>query len=260
MTSKLSVIILNFNTAAYTEAVVKMLGRESQDVPLEILVVDNGSRPEELEPARALGRRVTLIENPKNVGFGTACNQAAKVAKGKYLFFLNNDVKIAPGSLKQLADYLDSHQGLGAVSLNLRLPSGEPQEHAFGQFPTPRDILMRRWADNCLVAEPELEVDWVAGTAFAVNKTVFDQIGGFDEKIFFYFEDVDLCHRLKDAGYKNVVLPIAITHIGGVSVKKTGKQKQLYDKGMDYYFSKYSPGLGAAVVKVARWPYRLLKR
>lgn len=237
-----------------------MLEREAKDVPLEILVVDNGSQPSELEPVRALARRITLIENPKNVGFGTACNQAAKVAKGQYLFFLNNDVEIVPGSLKQVVDYLDSHEKLGAVSLNLRLPkTGEPQDYAFGQFPTPLAILTRRWADNRPVAAPELEVDWVAGTAFAIKKSVFDQIGGFDENIFFYFEDVDLCHRLKDAGYKNVVLPIPIAHFGGESVKKTGKQKQLYDKGQDYYFSKYSSDPGALAVKLARWPYRLLK-
>ncbi len=259
MPANLSVIILNYNTPDYTLALLKMLERERQHLPLQVIVVDNASSDDSvMRIKRATGVDI-FIQNERNLGFGTACNHAAKQATAPWFMFLNNDVDLPSGILKKLVNYLEKHHQVGVASLRLKLESGDDQPHAGGLAPTVSAIISRRWDSTLQFNEGACLADWVAGTAMTVPKSVFTEVGGFDEGYFFYFEDADLCRRIKQQGYDIVILDLPIIHYGGKSVMKTRNQKQFYDLGQDRYFSKFGWPGSVWLLRLLRWPYRLLK-
>ncbi len=104
-------------------------------------------------------------------------------------------------------------------------------------------------------------VDWVTGAALAVRGEAFRATGGFDENFFMYFEDNDLCMRIRKAGFTVDLCPESeIIHIGGKSLKSDQKRSDIYFKSQDYFFRKHYGIVGTALVKLIRLPYRLIKR
>lgn len=267
----LSVIIVSFNTR---ELLAKCLKSVQKDLAGsltkgEIIVIDNNSQdgsPEIIKSAK-----VILIENKKNIGFGTANNQAAKIAKGRYLLFLNSDTELKNGVFKKMINFLDGNQGIGIASCQLINKDGTVQPQG-GYLPRLSTVAIWAWfLDDLPVLHQILpsyqlrrkikqtrEMGWVGGMAMFVKRECWRKLGGFDENIFMYGEDVDLCYRAKKLKWKIAVNPGAvITHLGG---RSGGKWIAGEVKGLIYFFKKHKPewelGLVKLILKVgitARW-------
>jgi N-acetylglucosaminyl-diphospho-decaprenol L-rhamnosyltransferase len=252
-TSSISGVVVNFRTPELTASAARSILDEGV---AEVLVVDNDSGDDSLAFLRSAfshDDRLRVIANPSNVGFGSGVNHAAGLATSDLLFVLNSDATVRPGSLQALASVADDPAiGLVAPTV-LDAQTGLPQSDAGGPFPTARSTLFRR---NHRVVDPDQE--WVSGVAFMIRRAVFEEVGGFDQAYFMYFEDVDLCWRLRRAGYRIERAPAAIVdHIGRASHQSNRRKHRQYFASQDRWFRKSgTPLLVRSAFRAARWPQR----
>ncbi len=208
-------IILNWNTCGLLEKCLQSLTDLTETLPFEVVVVDNASSDHSREMVKAKYPAVRLIENPVNLGFGAGNNVAAPQTQGRYLLFLNSDTVVMENALSGIVAYADSRPEVGIVGAKLLNEDGSLQFSCrtypnlmtgfFRNTPLGRlfpgnkfasDYLMQDW-DH---ASPR-DVDWVSGAALMLRRTLYDQIGAFDEDYFMYCEDVDLCYRANHAPF-----------------------------------------------------------
>ena len=161
----------------------------------EIVVVDNASRDRSVEIARSFGGRV--IVNEKNVGFGAACNQGAKLLSTSHAFFLNPDAVLDDNTLPELEKGITQHPDAGGWGPAISV-AAKRQKFRSISFPQNRGA---RYAEESPPVETS-EVDFLDGAALVVGLDVFHKIGGFDESFFLYYEDDDLCFRIRSQDKK----------------------------------------------------------
>lgn len=238
---ELSAIILNYNTKEFLKRCLTSIKKYEDEVPLEVIVSDNGSTDGSVEMIRNEFPRVNLIENGANLGFAKGNNRARKFAKGKYILFLNTDTIVKRGTLKETVAYMEAHPEVGALSCRLILADGSLDMDARRGFPTPWVSLMhfsgldRLFPNSRLFAKywyggvPEnriQQVDVIQGAYFLSPKKLLDKVGWFDEDYFLDGEDVDLCWKITKAGYKIIYYPKAeIIHLKGATKGKNNKAK-----------------------------------
>jgi GT2 family glycosyltransferase len=248
-----SLIIINYRTKEITAACLDSVFKNCRG-DFEIIVVDNNSGDGSVSFLQEkFGAKIKIIANEENAGFGRANNQAAKIAQGDYLFFLNSDTLVEE-DIFPLLKVCFANPGAGIAAPRLILPGGSPQEYAGGRLPDFFSALTRRREKN-----PKLE--WVSGAALAVRKDVFEKVGGFDENYFMYFEDIDLCWRIKLAGYEAVLADSAkVIHFGGKSLTENRERKKFYYKSQDYFFRKYFGYWPAIILRLARSVYNFFNK
>jgi N-acetylglucosaminyl-diphospho-decaprenol L-rhamnosyltransferase len=233
-TVDVSVCLVNWNCRDYLYACLRSLLQERQGVALEVIVVDNGSRDGAPDMVEKEFPDVTLIRNAVNRGFSAANNQAARLATGRYLFFLNNDTVVSPGTLQSLLRYADVHPEIGIIGPRLRNGDGEVQASC-RQRPTVSTFLHRttllRWTRLLRPAYHEYRrqgfdsvttrrVGLVLGAAMFMPREVFESCGGWDEEFTFGGEDLELSARVART-HDVVYLPtVEITHFGRVSTRR----------------------------------------
>jgi GT2 family glycosyltransferase len=226
-----TVCIANWNCRELLRSCLASLHDQPQGVRLETVVVDNGSHDGAAEMVAREFPQVVLVRNPVNRGFARANNQAAELASGRYLFFLNNDTVVPPGTLRELVEYADRHPEVGMVGPRLRNVSGEFQV-SYRQRPTVAALLHRtaflRWTGLLKGAyyryrrrdfRPDLlrPVEVLMGAAVLLPRGVFFACGRWDEDFLFGGEDLDLSTRV---GRQHPVVFLAnaeILHYGRVS-------------------------------------------
>jgi GT2 family glycosyltransferase len=171
----------------------------------EVIVVDNASRDASPKIAAA-GAKV--VSNRRNVGFGAACNQGARLSSSSHVLFLNPDAVLAEGALHQLEKGLRLYPEAAAFGPRIVLPHGEKSfryssfvERQGSRYVLPEDAPS---GDAC--------VDFIDGAAMLCDRELFLSLGGFDENLFLYFEDDDLSFRMRQVGFSLVYLPSAIVH------------------------------------------------
>ena len=226
---KLSIIILNYNTNRLLEDCLISIKKCENEIPLEVIVSDNASSDGSAEMVREKFPWVTLLEGP-NGGFSKGNNRARKRAKGEMVLFLNPDTVVNKGVLKETTDFLIAHKDVGVLTCKLVLPDGSLDKDTRRRFPTPwisfnRLILKNGYKywyqdvpDNIIQ-----EVDAIQGAFFLTWKKVLNDVGWFDEDYFFNGEDIDLCWKIRQAGWKIIYYPkVFIYHLKGVT---TGKSK-----------------------------------
>lgn len=255
----LSVIIVNYKSEHFLEQCLASIYRTIGDqASFEIIIVNN--YPEEkLEKIRQRFPGTKVIVSSKNGGFGQGNNVGAREASGEYLWLLNPDTEIIAGDLRLVMEEFRQDAGLGALGCCLMTEYGKIQEWGAGTEITLWDLLKNNLG---ICASRKIwesgharEAAWVAGTALFVRKDLFLEVGGIDEDIFMYFEDVDLCKRIRETGRKILYFPeMEILHKCGGSYGTEGKkrQKQNYYDSLVYYFKKHRPGLETSVVKTLR--------
>ncbi|MBE0432186.1 glycosyltransferase [candidate division WOR-3 bacterium] len=237
MTRDLSIIIVNYNVKAFLEQCLIAIERALGGLDIEVFVVDNASVDGSQSMVRKRFPQVRLIENTANVGFSTANNQALKLAQGKYVLLLNPDTLIQEDTLTVLKRFLDARPDVGAVGCKLLNPDGSFQIASRRSFPTPwvafcrivwlsrifpKSRLFGQYNVTYLDPDAEAEVDVLSGSLMMLRKSVIDQAGYFDEDYFMYGEDIDLCYRIKKAGWKIVYTPSTkAIHYKGESTKKS---------------------------------------
>ena len=254
-----SIIIVNYNTKELIKNCLNSIFLNCNISDFEIIVVDNNSQDSSVEMLkREFGNKIKLIVNNKNRGFGVANNQGVKVAKCKYLFFLNSDTIFTDNILKPINDFFLSNKEVGVVAPKLLLEDGGEQLYAFGPFPKVLDVTLNKFKSIPSYQKHKFFVDWVSGAALVIKKDVFERVNGFDENFFMYFEDIDLCKRVKDLKCGIVVYPeVSVIHLGGKSLSKFIKRKKYYYQSQDYFFRKHYGIFKMICIKIIRWPYKI---
>lgn len=230
----LSIIIVDFKSGKYLDSCLSSIGKNEN---WETIVVDN---------------------NKNNIGYGAGCNKGARTAKGKYLLFLNPDTEILSDSLKYMIDYLEDNPEIGVLGPRLYNSRDKDRQLSFCRFPGPLTSmfvfspLKNFWKENPfwkryiyskkMNSEEPIEVDTISGAAIMVKKDVFKKVNGFDEKFFLYFEENDLCKRIKKLKKKIVFYPDAgIVHFGGKSTAGFSQRDNVFKESRFKYFKKHYP-------------------
>jgi GT2 family glycosyltransferase len=247
----LSICLVNWNTCAMLRECLGSICSTQEDLNLQIFVVDNASSDGSAEMVRTEFPDVHLIANDRNTGFACATNQGILLSGGRHIFLLNPDTIIFPGTLKRMVDFLDSNPDAGAVAARL-YNSDRSLQYSVRRFPTLltpftenptllntpfirshtiRSRLMN-WDHNSI-----MEVEQPAGAAFMIKRAVIATLGTLDIRYHMFFEDVDLCHRIKWNGWKIYYLPQAeIIHHGGQSVRQREHIGGEFYKSLIHYF------------------------
>ncbi len=215
-----SIVIVSFNTREVLRDCLRSIERESEGLRVEVLVVDNDSSDGSAQMVREEFPGVCLIESEINLGFGPANNVALRAARGRYVVLLNSDAFLCPGALRIAVDHMDKALKVGLAGARLigRDFSWQPSARMFPNLLTdffvfaglayryPKSRLFgrfdRTWANPMMAAE----VDWVPGAFSIIRAEVLAKVGFFDPRFFLYSEEVDLCRRIRNAGYQNLVL------------------------------------------------------
>ncbi|MDC7993959.1 glycosyltransferase family 2 protein [Altibacter sp. HG106] len=228
-----SIIIINYNTAAYTVQSVAAVQRETaESLPYEIIVVDNASEEEDynkLADQLPNDDRIQLIRSEVNTGFGGGNMLGFQQAKGVYLLFLNNDAFLLNDCLSRLHEFLGSHPKVGVATAqnydqNGRFVPSFDHNKGLRRLLLGRGFLEtvfpKRYPKRKQEYAQPIEVDWVNGAFLFFRREAFEAAGGFDTEIFLYFEEMDICHRLREKGYSSMLVPDAkIEHHQGASTQ-----------------------------------------
>ena len=252
----ISVIIANHNGEKYLENCLGSLGRPGPR--LEVILVDNASSDDSLDLVASRFPGVRVLPQPSNLGFAAANNLAAEAAQGDALLLLNADAWLEPGALDLLADRLEKDHAAGLVAPHLRYADGRRQ---FSWSPA-RGVLgevlqrlrngfeARAWVHGTLARGLGRLAgrSWYTAACVLIRSRAFQQVGGFDTSFFMYFEDVDLCVRLEEAGWRLVQEPRAVvTHVGGFS--RNTSVDDLYRPSQLRYYRVHRPAWEARLVE-----------
>lgn len=248
----IAVAIVSYNTREHLRACLASI---CADAPREVIVVDNASSDGSVEMLAASFPQVTLLANRANPGYGAAANQAIAGCASPYVLLLNSDTLLRPGALAALSAYLDRSPRAAIVGPRLLNPDGTLQPSCF-PFLTPLNALLResklselvrrvpllreRYLPTWSHARPRV-VPWVLGAALAIRCAAFEAVGGFDESFFMYSEEVDLCYRLRAAGWQVHFAPVtSVVHVGGASTARHRAEMaaRVY-QSMDHFYRRH---------------------
>ena len=257
---QLSIIIVSYNTKKLTLDTIKSIYRHAHDVSLEIIIVDNDSKDGSVEALKKLAskkKNLHFIAEKENWGFGVSNNIGAKKAKGDYLLFLNSGTLIHSGVLPYSLSWFTSHPKTGVYSCRLENKDKTNQANG-GYFPTLGKLLIWQFFLDDLPLIRHLvksihpyvkhplysqlsHLDWVTGAFMMIPRKLFNKLKGFDKKIWLYVEELELCYRIKQAGYQIVYDPThSITHLaGGSGTSFIAITNEI--KNTIYFFSKHKP-------------------
>jgi GT2 family glycosyltransferase len=215
-----SIIIPVFNKAEYTFQCLRSLMREVDLSEHEIIVIDDASTDETAQLLSHLKTILKVVSNRSNQGFVKSCNEGAAAARGRHLVFLNNDTVVQPGWLKNLLETVDDDETVGAVGSMLVYPDGRLQEAGGIIW---RDGTGWNYGRGEDTGDGRFkyarEVDYCSGASLLVRRELFERVGGFDERYTpAYYEDTDLCFRIRSMGFKVMYQPASrLIHYEGVT-------------------------------------------
>jgi GT2 family glycosyltransferase len=254
---KLSIIVVSWNVKRYLLGCLRSIKDNPPGCEYEVIVVDNASDDGTVGPLQQQYPFVRLIANKENRGFAGANNQGLDVAAGQYIFFLNPDTVVKPGAVNILLNFMEKNPDVGACGPRLVFEDGRIQR-SVRRFPTFTGALHRhtifkslgifkaahrKWLMRDFSYDVTTEVDQVIGAAMMVRRSVLDKVGYMDEKNFFmYYEEVDLCYRIKQARYRVMFVPDAqIIHLAGRSSGQIPAEKTIMAmNSLLKFFKKHS--------------------
>ena len=233
---ELSVIIVNYNVKHFLEQCLHSVLKASKNISIEIFVVDNNSVDGSNQLILEKFPSIHFIENKENVGFSKANNQAARIAKGKYILLLNPDTVVEEDTFKKVIGFMEKRQEAGGLGVKMIDGTGNFLPESKRGLPTPWVAFYKMSGISKLfpkskkfgkyhlsyLNENEIhEVDVLAGAFMLLRKSVLDKVGLLDENFFMYGEDIDLSYRIIKGGFKNYYFPeTTIIHYKGESTKK----------------------------------------
>lgn len=249
----LSIIYVYYNTPKELVDSLKSLPKAALKLPYEIIIVDNNS-PRPIPRNVFSQSETTVIKNKENKGFGAAINQAARIAAGTFLLFINPDTVLFPGSIASLHSRLEKDETIGVIGPkvlgadgrtldSISLPPILPNALVIFTFLKklwPFRMIERRYHLRHLDRDKEQEVPVVSGVCMFMRKEVFRNVKGFDKKFFMYFEEADLCIRIQRLGLKNLYYPQAqLTHLVGRSTDDKQWIQKVFESSRYTFFKKY---------------------
>lgn len=236
---QLSIILINYNSTSYTidcvDSIVKVLGDK---LKYELFIVDNNSNLDEVVMLKEyLNNReysnVFLIESVTNLGFSGGNMLAVEKAKGDYLVFVNNDTLFHEDSFIELYGFMEQNKSVGVSTCLSKNKEGKDFA-CFDHFIGIRKLIFGRWILENVFSKPRrkvvynspIEVDAVQGCFMFFDSKVFYEVGGFDTNLFLFYEEIDICKRVKQKGYSVVYNPNSyFIHFQGASTKNSISKK-----------------------------------
>jgi GT2 family glycosyltransferase len=258
---QLSIIIVNFNGKQDLLRCLASLDQVRNEAAFEVIVVDNGSRDGSVEACESLYPHWKYIRAGSNLGFAAGCNRGLAAAAALHAMLLNPDTEITPGALPKLLSALETHPQWGIVGPRMVDPSDRLYPAA-RRFPTPFYLFcectrlayliphMRLFA-GYFYGDCRLEtldaVDQVEGSALVIRAEARERVGLLDEQFFLFFEEVDLCRRVKDAGFEiHLVQDAVVRHYRSTAMRKSyiTARKANAESAMRYFLKHHGqPGL-----------------
>lgn len=270
----LSICIVNWNTRELLRACLQSIYRYPLSEPFEVIVVDNASPDGSAAMVCAEFPQVVLIANTENVGYAKGNNQAFQRARGEFILLLNPDTEVLEGTLDKAVAFMRAHPEAGAIGAKQLFPDGRVQPSVRG-FPTPMNLLFEvtglarlfprarllngyrmRWFPYNTLAE----VDQPMATFLLTRRAVVEQVGLMDEAFPLFFNDVDWCYRIKQAGWRIYFVPeVQIIHHGGASTKQVRLHAiRESHRGLEQFYRKHyrgriNPVLYGLCIFAIRW-------
>jgi N-acetylglucosaminyl-diphospho-decaprenol L-rhamnosyltransferase len=249
----LGVVVVNYNAGSFILRCLRSAFESAGEARIEAAVVDNASSDRSTELVAAEHPDVVLIRNDSNRGFAAAANQGIAAMPAPYVLLLNPDAEITAGTLSGLLKVAKDHPGVGALGPLIREPDGRiypsarkvPRAaEAFGHLFLGLIHPDNRWSRAYTMAgwdrRSERLVDWVSGSCLLLNRAALDDVGLLDEGYFFGVEEVDLCTRMRNAGWDVLFTPeLEVLHHGGVSRGRSRRITLEHAKGIYRYFVKF---------------------
>jgi len=257
----ISIIIPNYKSKRYLRKNLSSICEKIALVRKEIIIINN-DKEENLEDIQEEFPNIKILDHKKNVGFGAAVNLGVKKSSGKYLFFLNPDCEIISDNIEQIISEFETNKKVGIIGSQLVGMDNEIQEWIAGKEVTLWNLIRNNIcfssSQKICSSREKTKVHWVSGAAMFIKKGLFDEIGGFDERFFMYFEDVDLCKRVRKIGKIICFFPkFKVKHIGGGSCLNKKIQKRDYFDSQRYYFKKHNGKMGFCILKILQNTFRL---
>lgn len=262
----LSIIIVSYNVKGYLLACLRSIYAQAAKMSLEVIVVDNASTDGTVEAVRDAFPQVQLLANRENLGFARGNNLGFRASSGRYVLFLNPDTEVNEGALAGLVRLAEGHPEAAAFTCRVLNPDGSLQHSCFhfpnlrmafyGFFPlVPMDSPANgRYPPEQY--EHPFRPEHVLGACLMFRRAVLEELGGWDERFFMYFEETDLCYRLRRAGHVILYTPeVSIVHYGG---RSTGalpeKMSVAFYRSQSYFYRKhYSPWAFLALKAIVFW-------
>ena len=258
----LSVVITTYNSSQFIDECLQALIKELSDLNSEIIIVDNNSTDETLEIIRNFMKSesvqnvdIRLVTNDSNTGYAPANNKGVNLSSGEKILLLHPDVFIRKNSINKMIDYLNSESDVGMIAPQIQFPGGKIQASC-RRFPNYWSVIneslgltrlfsksrfFNSWKMGDFDHKSFREVDQPMGACVMVKRETIEKTGNMDEQFLMFFNDVDWCKRIKDAGWKIVFNPDAVVeHVLGGSVKQVRSSMILQSHiGFYRYFEKH---------------------
>jgi GT2 family glycosyltransferase len=269
MPSRVAALVVNYRT--YDDLTRCLFSVDRHEPSADIVVVDYESDAKAVDRLRAQWSRARVIALPGNAGFGAGINRAARETAAAMLLVLNPDCILEQPVLSTLGAWLDAHANVGIVAPLVLEADGAIQPSA-RRFPGLSTVLGGRstWLTRVLPGNPmsarnlltgphvrePTRVDWVSGACMLIRRDAFDEVGGFDERFFLYWEDADLCRRMAAAGWATVYHPgVSVRHIAGQAARHAPErtERAFHESVFRYYLKHggWAAWLAAPVVWAA---------
>ncbi len=262
----LSIVIVNYNVKYFVEQCLRSIVPAAIGIVHEVIVVDNASTDGSREYLESRFQWVRFFWNRENRGFAVANNQALTVATGQFVLFLNPDTILSEECLSKCIDHFRKHAKAGAIGIRMLDGSGTFLRESKRSFVTPltafyklvglanlfpRSPTFARYHQGHLDPLKNHLTDVLAGAFMMVRRSVLQKTGGFDEQFFMYGEDIDLCYRIRQAGYENHYLSHPpIIHFKGESTSKhTLKYVRMFYGAMAIFAKKHYGGWRSGLFK-----------
>jgi hypothetical protein len=252
----LSIIIVNYNVKEFLKNLLNSLQKAVKNLNTEIIIVDNASTDGSVEEISRVFKDVQIIANIKNLGFGKANNIALEKAKGKYILLINPDTIVREDTFSKMIEFFETNNQAGMLGCKVLNPDGSLQLPCRRSFPTPwvsftkvaglsslfpNSRLFAKYNLTYLDENEVNEVDAISGAFMMLRREVYEKIGGFDPQFFMYGEDLDLCYRTQQSGYKVYYVPhTEIIHYKGESTRRSNlDETRVFYNAMSLFVKKH---------------------
>jgi GT2 family glycosyltransferase len=269
VTPRLAAVVVNYNSGTELRLALASVASEAPS-PWEAVVVDNAST-DGSERVVVEFPQARLLRNPANVGFARGVNQAIAATTADHILIMNPDCQLTAGSLPPLLALLSADPRCAIVAPRILDPDGSPQGNARGDPDMLTGVFGRTsWLRSALpglpvarrnvvdtAAEAALEVDWVSGACMLARRDALEAVGGFDERYFMYWEDADVCRRLRGRGYSIRYVPSAsaVHRVGQSSRTARARSIRAFHDSAYLYYATHT---AAAALSPRRWIARAL--
>jgi GT2 family glycosyltransferase len=253
---ELSVILVNFNDRLHLAGCLMALEKAAEKLSAEVILVDNHSADESPALVRDSFPWVKLVVNEANVGYARANNIGIRSSRGEFLLFLNTDTVVPPEALTSLLAEIKNRPEAAAIGPALVQGDGRFQV-SFGRevdffYELRQKLFLNPYYRRALRSTRKARTaGWLSGACLLARRCAVEAAGLFDECFFLYFEDIDLCRRLRDLSYELVYFPsVRVVHLGGATTARDPWRNRLhYREGQLYYYEKHSSGVSVFLLR-----------